>query len=232
MTDVSQLLGLSRPPIAVGFLASPPPGVQKWEGGEVPAGCSFWRAAQEGRIFYTVPADHYNCAVGAYTHQIPLPEHRTAELTSTVGFMVKSGYLRMEEVPGIPTLPASPSVVAYGPVGRAPFAADVVIVSAKPAHAMLLYEAAARSGAAGPMPGLGRPACAAIPLAMQNGSAAISLGCKGNRTFTGLPDDEMYLAFTGAQWEGVAAQLAAIVIANQTMESHYTGHKDRFATTP
>lgn len=228
MQDVTQLLGLRRPPVAVAFLSAPPPGVEKWEGGEVPAGCAFWRAAQEGRTFYTVPADHYNCAIGSYTHQIPLPERRAAELTDTVGFMVQNGYLRMEEVPGIPTLAATPSVIAYGPVGSAPFAADVVIVSAKPAQAMLLYEAAARSGAGGSMPGLGRPACAALPLAVQNGSAAISLGCKGNRTFTGLPDDEMYLAFTGVQWEGVASQLAATVAANQTMEAHYTGHKERF----
>jgi uncharacterized protein (DUF169 family) len=228
MTGVTQLLGLRRPPVAVAFLSSPPPGVEKWGGGEVPAGCAFWKAAQEGRAFYTVPADHYNCAVGAYTHKISLPEGRAGELEQTVGFMAQSGYLRMEEVPGIPTLAATPPVIAYGPVDSAPFAADVVIVRATPAQAMLLYEAAARSGAHCPMPGLGRPACAALPLAVQNGSAAISLGCKGNRTFTGLPDDEMYLAFTGAQWEGVSTQMASIIASNETMQAHYTGHQERF----
>jgi uncharacterized protein (DUF169 family) len=232
MTSITKLLGLRTPPVAVAFLSAPPSGVEKWRGGNVPAGCSFWKAAQEGRVFYTEPEDHYNCAVGAYTHKIPLPESRASELNQTVGFMVESGYIRMEEVPSIPTLAATPAVIAYGPVDRAPFAADVVIVSAKPAQAMLLYEAAARSGAGGAMPGLGRPACAALPLALQNGSAAISLGCKGNRTFTGLADDEMYLAFTGPRWARVAPQLADIVASNRKMEAHYSAHRGQFAAAP
>lgn len=97
-------LGLDKPPIAIAFLDAPPPQVLPWQAGEVPAGCTFWRAAMEGRTFYTAPSDHYNCAVGAYTHSMPLPEDRAHQLKDTVGFMVAQGYLQMAEVPSIPTL--------------------------------------------------------------------------------------------------------------------------------
>ena len=82
----------------------------------MPSGCTFWQRAQQGQSFYTVPSDHYNCAVGAYSHKIALPAERDAELGQTIGFMVQNNYLSMSEVPGIPTLKDSPNVIAYGPV--------------------------------------------------------------------------------------------------------------------
>src|SRR5579871_3223445 len=116
MTTFEQALGLTRKPIAVGFFdEDPPAGVDQWSGGAVPAGCSFWREAWEGRTFYTVPADHCNCAVGAYTHKIPQPSCRATALNDAVGFMIASGYLEMAEVPMIPVLPEAPRYVAYGP---------------------------------------------------------------------------------------------------------------------
>lgn len=41
--------------------------VRKFPGTQ-PAGCSFWKLAADGGVFYTVPENRYNCAVGAYTH--------------------------------------------------------------------------------------------------------------------------------------------------------------------
>jgi uncharacterized protein (DUF169 family) len=232
VTDVQSLLGLSKPPVAVAYLDAPPPGLDAWDGGAVPAGCFFWKKAAEGRSFYTTPADHYNCAVGAHVHAIPLPVERGGELEQTVGFMVETGYLAMEEVPGIPTLPKTPAAIAYGPVGSAPFAPDVVIVAARPAQAMLLYEAAIAAGAGGAlMNALGRPGCAVEPLALGSGSAALSFGCKGNRTFTGLPDDEMYLCVPGDRWEAVAAQVARLHRANADMGAYYAGRKALFTVS-
>jgi len=74
-TKISKSLGLKIRPVAVKFLETPPKGVTKFEGAE-PSGCSFWRIAAAGKIFYTVPSDHYNCAVGSHTHNIPLPQER------------------------------------------------------------------------------------------------------------------------------------------------------------
>jgi uncharacterized protein (DUF169 family) len=229
-TDVQTLLGLRVPPVAIAFLAAPPDGVPAWDGPEVPAGCQFWRAAQEGKTFYTVPADHYNCAVGAHTHKIPLPMERAAELDSTVGFMVEKGYIAMAEVPGIPVLPETPAVIAYAPADRAPFAPDMVIVAAPPAQAMLVYEAAVQTGvSSAQMPTLGRPGCAVLPLTLQTQAAAFSLGCRGNRTFTGLPDGELYVSIPGEKWPAVAAQLLKVHGANAAMGDYYADKKAKFA---
>jgi len=228
-TDIVNLLGLRRPPIAIGFFDSPPPGVPRWSGGSLPAGCMFWQKAWDGASFYTVPADHHGCAVGSYTHSLPLPAERAQELQQTVAFMVQNRYLDMAEVPGIPTLKRTPGVVAYGLVGAAGFAPAVVLVAAKPAQAMLLYEAALKAGAANPLPNvLGRPGCGVLPLAFNGDVSALSFGCKGNRTFTGLPDDELYVAVPGDRWDGVVQALAETVHANRAMGSYYDS---RLATT-
>ena len=99
----------------------------------------------------------------------------------------------------------APAFVAYAPMtdgqASAKFPVDVVVIAARPASAMLIYEAALRSGAGEALThALGRPACAVLPLSLQSGKAALSFGCKGNRTFTGLPDDELYLAIPAANW--------------------------------
>ena len=54
------------------------------------------------RSFYTVAADHYNCPIGSYTHNIALPPERAPELEQTFSLMASLGYVKMEEVPGIP----------------------------------------------------------------------------------------------------------------------------------
>ena len=97
-------LGLARRPVAVAFRDTPPPGVKPFIGSE-PSGCSFWRLAMEGRTFYTVPSDHYNCPVGSHTHNIPLPPERAGELPQVLEIMTGLGYLKMDEVPGIAQLP-------------------------------------------------------------------------------------------------------------------------------
>ena len=44
----------------------------------------FWEKAMSGHTFYTGPSDHYNCAVGSYTHSIALPAERAHELNDTM----------------------------------------------------------------------------------------------------------------------------------------------------
>jgi len=223
--ELQQAMGLSKSPIGIGFLDDAPAGVQAWSGGDVPAGCSFWREAMNGRAFYTVPADHYNCAVGSYTHKIAIPDEHGPVLNETIGFMVGSGYLQMAEVPGIPVLPKAPAFVAYAPIERANFPVDVVLIAATPASVMLIYEAALRAGAGDALTQtLGRPGCAVLPLAVGTDKASLSFGCKGNRTFTGLPDGEMYIAIPGSKWDAVTRAAEEIVAANAAMGAHYEQH--------
>src|SRR6476660_7425622 len=104
LARVKEMLGLRRLPIKIAFLDAPPPNLPRWTEGPVPAGCAFWDRAMEGRTFYTLPADHWNCAIGSHTHSIKLPADREAELGDTISFMVETRYLSWPEVPAIPTL--------------------------------------------------------------------------------------------------------------------------------
>ena len=113
--DLMVQLSLRHRPVTVAAMSAPPAGVEKYEGVQ-PSGCSFWRLASQGRTFYTVAADHYNCPIGSHTHNIPLPPERAHELPETLGFMTGIGYIRMEEVPLLPRLPETPGVIVYSPL--------------------------------------------------------------------------------------------------------------------
>jgi hypothetical protein len=78
--------------------------------------CSGWRLAADGRTFYTVAGDQYNCPIGSYTHNIALPPERAPELEQTLSLMGTLGYVKMEEVPGILRLPEPPGAVVYAPL--------------------------------------------------------------------------------------------------------------------
>ncbi len=229
---LKEFLGLEKSPIAIGFLDSPPEGLSKYGGEAVPAGCSFWLKAMHGQAFYTVPADHYNCAVGSYTHKMELPVDRSHELTETLEFMVQNNYVAMSEVPGIPTLLKTPPVIAYAPLDKSNFKADVVLLALKPSQAMILYEAAVKAGASHALTNsLGRPACAVLPLTMASEMTSISLGCKGNRTFTGIADDEMYISIPAHKVGAVVEKLAEAHEANCAMAKYYEEKKARFAVS-
>ena len=225
---VIEKLGLSRRPVAVSFRDAPPAGVSAFAGSE-PSGCSFWRLAEAGRTFYTVPADHHNCPIGSYTHAIPLPPQRAAELEQTLGFMGGLGYVRVEEVPGIPVLPKTPGAVVYAPLGDTTVDPDVVLVAGRPARLMLLLEAAGRAGVT-TQPGLlGRPTCMALPAALAGGTIA-STACIGNRVYTDLGDDELYVAIPGRDLARVAGELTTIIAANTTLADYHRARRTSLAT--
>src|SRR5437899_907413 len=101
MTDLFQrTLRLALPAVGLAFRSSPPEGVSHASAG--PASCEYWRRAAGGEVFWTDAADHQGCPIGAHTHGVPLSEAKKEELMGMVGTMVQLGYLRMEEVPGIP----------------------------------------------------------------------------------------------------------------------------------
>src|SRR6202790_1728328 len=203
---------LERRPVGVAYLERAPDGVKKFEGSE-PSGCSFWLLAVDNGTFYTVPEDHFNCAVGAYTHNIALSPEREQETGQTLQMMFERGYVKPEEVPQIPRLSKAPAVVVYSPLGEAPVAPDVVLFACQPRSAMLLNEAANRAGVASGVPALGRPTCMALPASLQHG-AIFSLGCIGNRVYTGLGEDQMYFVVRGQDLDGVAGALKGVNSAN------------------
>jgi uncharacterized protein (DUF169 family) len=226
--QLSAALGLSQRPIAVAIRDEPPAGVSKFTG-TVPSGCSFWRLASEGRTFFTVRSDHYNCPIGSYTHNIPLPADRAKELEETLGLMTGLGYLRMEEVPGIPVLPRPPGVVVYAPLGDAPVEPDVALFWGPASRVMLLQEAGLRAGVAANLNTLGRPTCMAVPAAMTLGMVA-STGCIGNRVYTGIEDGDLYAAVAGKDLPKLAEATATIKAANDTLMDYHRARLAQLST--
>jgi len=225
---IASALGLPQRAVGVAFLDAPPADIEKFEGSE-PSGCSFWRLAAAGRSFYTVPHDHFNCAVGAHTHNIPLSSAREKETGRTLQMMIDLGYVQPEEVEKIPRLAKTPAAVAYAPLGSASFAPDVVLIACKPSGAMLLNEAAARAGILSGAPTLGRPTCTALPASLKTGSI-LSLGCIGNRVYTGLGEDELYFVLRGKDLAALADALEVIAEANKALGEYARGRREQLAS--
>ena len=217
-----------RPAVAVTFLDAPPPGVTKFAGTE-PSGCSFWRLAADGRTFYTVPENHFNCAVGAYTHNISLSPEREKETEQTLQMMFAMGYIKPLEVPQIPRLAKTPKAILYAPLGDVTSQPDVVLFASKPAGAMLLAEAAHRAGVRAAAPTLGRPTCMALPASLEHGTIT-SLGCIGNRVYTGLSEDEMYVVVRGKDLAAIALALETILSANAALRDYAKGRREELAS--
>ncbi|MGO8717752.1 MAG: DUF169 domain-containing protein [Acidobacteriaceae bacterium] len=216
---LSDGLQLQRRPVAMSFRETPPAGVPQFTGVE-PAGCSFWRLAAGGRTFYTIPSDHYNCAIGSYTHNIPLPPERAQELEQILTFMTGLGYVRTEEIPAISRLPQTPQVVIYAPLGDSPLDPDVVLFAGLPKGLMLLQEAAVRAGIAAQVPFLARPTCMAVPAAFASGVIA-STGCIGNRIYTDLGEQELYVVIPGKDVARVADEAGTIAEANLKLSEYH-----------
>jgi uncharacterized protein (DUF169 family) len=232
LARLKESLELRRWPIKVGFLDAVPGNLPRWSEGPVAAGCVFWDWAMEGKSFYTLPGDHWNCAIGSHTHKIQLPADRAGELDATVSFMVETRYLDVAEVPGIPTLERAPAAVAYGPASSDLFPADVVLLAATPAQTTLVYETALRAGIAlAAAPGFSRPSCAALPLAARTQLMAMSFGCRGNRTFTSVTDDEMYLALPASRWNDFLDRAIEVQRSNLTMANYYQAQRAKISET-
>ncbi len=226
--QIANVTKATRRPVAVTFLDEAPNDAKRFEGRE-PSGCSFWRLAAEGRTFYTVPENHFNCAVGAYTHNIALSPERGKETEQTLKMMFDLGYVKPEEVPQIPRLAKAPKAILYAPLGDAAGQPDVVLFAVKPAGAMLLQEAANRAGVGSGAPALGRPTCMALPASLQHG-AITSLGCIGNRVYTGLGEDEMYVVLRGTDLPAVAEALKTIGSANVALMDYAKGRRGQLST--
>jgi uncharacterized protein (DUF169 family) len=220
------LLGLRASPVAITFRDSPPLNVPR-VGATAPSSCTYWKQAAEGRTFYTEEQDHYQCPIGAYTHGADLPPEVAKELDGVAGKMIHLGYLRAEEVADIPRRQGGLRFAVYAPLDGPATEADVVLVRGNAKQIMLLAEAAqaAAVAASGLM---GRPTCAAIPQALRDQRGVASLGCIGNRVYTGLADDELYFALPGKHLAAVLEKLALIVSANHELEKYHQAKMDTF----
>ena len=215
-------LQLKAIPVAVLFNAEPPAGISRVDAGAL-AGCAYWKAAAEGRVFYTNASDHLGCAIGAYTLGIELGPQQQTELEQMLRMMTDVKYITREEVPSIPVRKATLNFVTYAPLSKSPTQPDLVLIRSGARASMLLSEAAHSAGARDASAPVIRPACAMLPQVLATDRATTSLGCVGNRVYTGLPDDEMWTTLPGARLDEIMEKLTNVVQANRTLSMFHTG---------
>jgi uncharacterized protein (DUF169 family) len=222
--QLSSLLSLQHPPVALAFTDQPPDGIAQ-ASKAVPSACTFWRQAEQG-TFYATAAQHFNCPVGSMVMGFELPPAVGEQLGGLVQSMCDAHYLSMDEAAKIPTVGRHSAGIVYGPLREFPLDPDLVLLWVNVAQAMLYSEAAGRAAwTATPMEVSGRPGCAALPLALNSNQPGISLGCAGMRTFTEIGNDMNLAVVPGSALTGFVDALAGTVESNTAMRSFYAGHK-------
>lgn len=218
---LTEALKLRLPPIAVcliyddavpaGLSASAP---------RVAAGCVFWeKAATAG--FVTSAGDHGNCAIGTFTHNLDTTAAHEADRRDALRVFAELGYVRAEDIPGIPALARRPRHIAYTPLATAPLPPDVVLLFVRADQTLILSEASqALDG--GFAPAMGRPACAVVPQVVNTGRSALSLGCCGARAYLdALTDDVALYAIPGARLADYARRVTDLAGANAVLGSFH-----------
>lgn len=227
--DLSSQLGLDIPPIAIAFVETVPLGIRTFDQA-VPAACAFWRKA-ETQVFYASAEQHYNCPIGVLTMGFPMPQAVQQELMKTAQLMIDCNYLAAEEPERIPRVKKNKTGIVYGPLKDFPIEPDILLLWLTPPQGMLFSEAVrACSGTDGaPATVLGRPACSALPVALESSRATLSFGCAGMRTYTGIHEDRLLGAIPGNKVQEFLQALESAVKANRVMQTIYDERKASFA---
>lgn len=214
-------LHLRIPPVAVCFTDTPPAGVPV-SSEAAPAGCSFWERGAQG-AFVTSVKDHENCAVGLYTHHMPLDTPaRQENLNDCLKVFGDLGYVRSEDIPGIPVLKAEGKYVVYAPLASTALPPSAVLLFANSRQSLAITEAVQQVDPQVP-PAMGRPACGAIPQAVNTGQAALSLGCCGARAYVNtLTDDFALWALPGEKIAQYADRIKTLSDANNILTKFHT----------
>lgn len=229
-TELEEILRLTMPPVAITFTGQRPDGVAAFDDrvpppmpdgrtGRVPAGCVFWVKATQ-RTFSTVPEDHSNCSVGRLTHGMAMLDDIAGN--SDVAELVNSGWVGMDDTPGIPTISTRPGAVTYGPLQEATDP-EVVLLRVNGRQLMVLSDA---------LPGLrieGKPQCHIIALAKEHGEVAASVGCALSRARTGMRVEEMTCAIPARKLGDVFDKLRRTVSIDAGVARYAAEDARRFA---
>src|SRR5262249_19759455 len=141
----------------------------------------------------------FNCPIGTMTMGFDMPDSVQQNLMGFVQMMTGSGYISAEEPSNIPTVKKQKKGILYGALKDFPLEPDLVLLWLTPRQAMICNEAGERAlWSAHSYPNaLGRPACAALPAALDQSRPQLSMGCAGMRTFTGISDDKLLVVVPG-----------------------------------
>lgn len=225
---IQTALGLDLPPVSLTFVDELPADLPS--AGVAPSACSFWREAEQG-TFYASAKHHYNCPIGSMVMGFELPEEVQGRLGELVGSMCDSGYLAAEEPASIPVMKQAHAGIVYGPLADTALDPSLVLIWVSARQAMLCSEAmGAAAWTTAAVSTTGRPGCAALPIALAEGSTAMSLGCAGMRTFTEIGDDRLLITIPGTALEEFASGVEATMALNSRMNSFYEGERAKLTT--
>ena len=212
---LSESLVLAQAPVAVCLVDSPPEGVPH-HAGTVPAGCVFWQSGAQ-RGFVTTASDHRLCAIGVHTHNLQPGPQQASELAVAMKAFAELGYLRPQDIAAVPVLQTRPKHIIYSPLANAPATPSAVLLFVKAQSALILSEACQQVEGGYP-PAMGRPACGAVPHAINTGYAAFSLGCCGARAYMDIFADDIALyAIPGARLDAYVDRVQVLSKANQVL---------------
>ena len=223
--DLTSSLELALPPIAVSFADVAPANVPAFDG-TVPAGCVFWQQAAT-RTFVTSTKDHELCSIGVHTHHLAEPaSSQQTELAEALKAMSGLDYVRPDEVAAIPVIKREIKHVVYGPLGDFPLDPEVVLLFAHARQGLILSEAVARVDNGIP-PAMGRPACAVVPQVLNQGNAAMSLGCCGARAYLDVLTDSVAMwALPASKLDRYCAEIAVLARANKTLTTFHSRRRE------
>jgi uncharacterized protein (DUF169 family) len=229
--QLTKVLGLQHPPIAITFSQAAPTGVKPYEAsmpepsadgrtGKVPAGCVFW-IKSEHETFTTVPEDHYNCSVGSVTHGLK----SLAEVMNNedVQGILEAEWVTPAEAIQLPVVQERPTHITYGPLAETPVDPDVILLRLNAFQGMVLHDGYNE------MPIVGKPQCHIIPMAKEQNHIAMSTGCMLSRIRTGMSPDELTCAIPAQRLEEVINKLETRRKANAAVAAYANQDKRRFA---
>jgi uncharacterized protein (DUF169 family) len=226
--ELTSLLQLKQPPIAIAFADDLPAGISHYDG-LAPAGCRFWQEAAD-TTFATSSADHSLCAIGVHTHNLqPSPAQQT-DLMDALKVFADLGYVREQDIPQIPVLESRSRHVVYAPLSAAPLPPAVVLLFVSP-NQMLIVSEAVQQVENQNAPALGRPACAVVPQVVNSGRAALSLGCCGARAYLDNFNDEVAIfALPGANLSAYVDRLRILSSANTVLSRFHQMRRTNIAS--
>lgn len=213
-------LELSLPPVAVAFCDLVPDDVPHFDG-LVAGGCAFWQEAAT-HTFATSANDHALCSIGIHTHNMSdAPDSQADELQAAVQAMIGLDYVSEAEVAAIPVIQRDVKHAVYGPLADFPVVPEVILLFADAQQGLILSEATTRVDEHIP-PAMGRPACAVIPQVLNDGHAAMSLGCCGARAYLDALSDNVALwALPGDKLDRYCQEIDVLARANKTLTAFH-----------
>jgi uncharacterized protein (DUF169 family) len=120
--------------------------------------------------------------------------------------------------------------VVYGPLAGFRFDPDVVLLFTHAQQGLIISEAVSRVDKGIPA-AMGRPACAVVPQVLNQGQAAMSLGCCGARAYLDLLSDSVAMwALPGSKLHDYCEQIATLARANRTLALFHERRREDVAS--